>query len=244
MFFLHCYDPNINYRKEKSKVQFISSRAYHQLQAKFEQDVKKNIEAVSFVETAEYCRGMLGVVELLRQVIFIANNDNNISSQRQILSLQEYGKVKNVLFASSVKHGSQRFIFPMILKFILKELKVNSRIRLILKQSYKTSVRKSTVMAEDKEYFRDSSKDYLRQFLQISLGDVNEAIKLTHNDEISLESIKETFELVLFENSKEGKKIAAKLNHKTPFRRKTTLMSRSGSKWNLSHKEEEDSLSD
>ena len=76
----------------------------------------------------------------------------------------------------------------------------------------------------------DSTKDYLRQFLQISFGEVHEAIKATKNEEVTIESIKETFELALFEQSKEGKEINKKFNHKTPFRR-TEMLSRSGSRW-------------
>ncbi|CAI2366954.1 unnamed protein product [Moneuplotes crassus] len=230
MFFLHCYDKNINYRKEKSKVQFISSKTYHQLQTKFEKDVENGVEAVPFTEAAEYCRNLLKVMDLLRNVIF-STCENNISYKRQILDLQEYGKVKNVLYAASIKHGSQRYIFCMIWRFILKELKVNSRVRQILGQTSHSEITKSAVMMGDKQYFKDSSKDFLRQFLQISLCEAHEAIKQINQEEITLETIKETFELVLFEKSQEGQKAKERLNHKTPYSRKSTLMNKTGSKW-------------
>mmetsp|Transcript_8018 Transcript_8018/g.7094 ORF Transcript_8018/g.7094 Transcript_8018/m.7094 type:complete len:848 (+) Transcript_8018:309-2852(+) len=236
VFFLHLFQRNINYRKEKSKVQFISSQTYNQLQIKFDRDTKNGVEAIDFVETAEYCRSLMGVMNMLRDIIF-AKTDNGMTFDRQIFLLQEYGKVKSILYSGAIKHGSQRYIFPTIWKFVMRELKINSRIRKILKHTQNEFTKDiSVIKVLEKDIIDDSGKDYLRQFLQISFGDVHEAIKATKNEEMSMDSIKEMFKLVLFEQSKEGQEISKKMNKKTPFRKNTTMMSRSGSKWNLPEK--------
>jgi hypothetical protein len=229
VFFKHLYQAKINYRKEKSRIKYISSKTYNQLQLKFDQDCKNGVEALPFEETAEYCRSLMGILDLLRDIIF-AKNTVDIPFERQLFKLQEYGKVKNVLDSGSIQYGSQKFIFSIIWKNVMKELKVNSRIRKILKQ-VKVSLNSKVSVQDLQHDFQKDSKDYLAQFLQISFADVHNAITATEDKELTIEAIKETIESVLFEQTKEGQKVAQKMNKKSPFRKQTTMMNRTESNW-------------
>lgn len=57
---------------------------------------------------------------------------------------------------------------------------------------------------------------------------VHEALRVRANVQLSMESIKETFEQVLFEHSKEGRELMANDDFKNPFRKVNSFMSRSG----------------
>jgi hypothetical protein len=125
VFIKHLYQTKINYRKDRDNMKYISSKTYDKLQLKFDQDCKNGIEAQPYGETVEHCRSHMGIVGLLRGIIF-ANHSKNLTFEQQLFSLQEYSIVKNVLDAGSIQHGSQKFIFCIIWKNVMKELKVNS----------------------------------------------------------------------------------------------------------------------
>jgi len=63
------------------------------------------------------------------------------------------------------------------------------------------------------------------------MGEVHEAIKMNEKSEVTMEAIKETMQQVMFEQTKHGQKERAKQERKNPFRRKSTVMNLTGSKW-------------
>ena len=161
MFLVHLYQANISFRKEKSKVQSISTKTYNQLQAKFEQDTRSRVEAVPFIEMSIYARSLMNVIPMLRNVIFCKAS---YSFEHELFMLQEYSKVKNALHAGSVRHGSQLYVFPMLWKYLLKELKVNSKIREVINYSANDKLG-SKVSKDANNSDEDSQKDYLKQVL-------------------------------------------------------------------------------
>jgi len=112
----------------------------------------------------------------------------------------------------------------------MRELKINSRIRKILNQS-ETEQDNSKILMKSlaKDLRKDSKKDYLRQFLQISFGDVHESVKSTKNKELTVDAIIDGFRHAFFEENEEGKLITKNFMNKDPFKRQTTLLSRSSS---------------
>jgi hypothetical protein len=180
VFIVHLYQKKISYRKEKPKVQFISIKTYNQLLNKFERDTKDRIEVVAFIELSEYVREMMEVTKLIRAIIF-RKHAEEIDFNKQVFFLQEYGKVKKALDNGAVKLASQRLVFPSIWRYLMTELKINSRIRSILRQK-ETSEKEKVSSFENME-----QKDYLRQFLNISIGEVHQAIKKTQVKEIRME---------------------------------------------------------
>lgn len=201
MFVVHLYEPNIAYRKEKSKIRFISSTTYNQLQDRFEKEVKAGKEIIPFEEFSEYAKKHIGVDDLLRELIF-GTLLQRMSPDELTFKLQEYGKVKKILHSGSIAYGSQNYVFPLIWKNLLRELKINSKIRGILNHYQEEIQRPNKV--ENNRYNEDSNREYLSKFLTISIADVHNAIKSRENTELTIELIKETFEQVIFERSKEG----------------------------------------
>jgi len=134
VFVIHLYQPTIRYRKEKSKVEFISSETYTKLQLKFESDAKTGIEVVNFAELSEYMRSAMNIVKLFQKIIFHGSEDL-LSLDDQIFLLREYSHVKSTLFAGSIPFGSQLLIYAGVWKYIMKELKVNAKIRSILRSN-------------------------------------------------------------------------------------------------------------
>jgi len=86
---------------------------------------------------SEYVRSLMGVVNVLRALIF-ANSIPGYSFEKQLFTIQEYGKVKNTLDHGSIGYGSHKLIFPIVWKYIMRELKVNSKIRKVLSQQNTT----------------------------------------------------------------------------------------------------------
>jgi hypothetical protein len=134
VFIIHLYQKNISYRKEKSKIQYISSSTYSKLQNKLKSDSENKVEVIGFLEMSEYTRSMIKVIQLLQSIIF-AKEILGLSLERKIFLLQEYGKLKETLESGSVRFGSQKLIFVSVWKNILHELKINSKIRRVVSQS-------------------------------------------------------------------------------------------------------------
>ena len=230
-FVMHLYQPTIRYRKEQSKVKYISNANYNRLQRKFEIDAKKGIQVVEFVDFSVYVRSFMNIIDLFQKLIF--GSDDNVSLDNRVFMLQEYGKIKDTLQNGSITFGSHQYIYPGIMKYILRELKVNARIRKILTNKKTVKVEENTTMKVDKSYEDDKDKEHLSSFLHICMGEVHEAILSTQSNEVTLDGIKEIFETVLYEKTDEGKAIKAKEEFKSPFKRTTSVMSQRSNVWNV-----------
>lgn len=232
IFVMHLYQPTIRYRKEKSKVQFVSSKTFNALLKRFENDSKNGLEVFNFMDFSVYTREIMNIMPLLHDLIF-ASGKEGMTIDQQIFLLKEYGRVKNTLQNGSITYGSQQLIFTNIWKHIMKELKVNARIRMILRNI----IRKHKVQHHhnviETSFESDKDKEHLSNFLNICTGEIHDAVSATKHSEITLENIKEVFETVLFEKSEEGKLIKAKEEFKSPFRRTTTLLSQQSNRWNV-----------
>jgi len=195
VFFRHMYQPKMNYRKQKSKVQYISNDTYMKLQDKFDKNYENQIESVSFIEMSKYSRDMMKITPILRSVIFMAPIEN-MSFKKQIFCLQEYSKIKNTLDSGSIKIGNQKMIFNMIWHFVMKELRVNSKIRRILDFDKEASKYKNNKVIAN-GHILDQNRDYLRQILTLSMGETYDSINKVGFESEILQGFKEMLEKII-----------------------------------------------
>ena len=198
VFVLHLYQSEISYRKEKSKVQYVSSETYKKLHDKFKKDHKDSIEAVTFIEMSTYSRAMMKVTPILRALIF-SKSIKNMSFEKQIFTLQEYSKIKNTMDCGSIKHTNRKLIFPMIWNLAMNELKINSKIRKILDFN-KDGKDRSTSEVSSETGCQDLDKDYLKQFLNLSMGEVYSAANKLDMSTVLIDNFKEMLEKMLVKN--------------------------------------------
>lgn len=123
--------------------------------------------------------------------------------------------MKSVLKNSAISHGPRDLIYVNILRSILKELKMNYKMKTIDESYFKKAKKTkngSTIEATKIEPLIDKVADeeeddglkplpYVKSFFNICVKEVDEAIKAVRGKELELEDIKEQLMSALAENT-------------------------------------------
>lgn len=126
VFVAHCYQPKLNYRKEKAKVFQVSKQAYKQMYSKVSKEAKMQVKHIEPYMLAVHMRSKMELTKHLQFLIFGSCKSLSYSSADFAMNkVNEYVLLKKIIRAVSLPTG----ICTDILKCLMEELKMISKIK-------------------------------------------------------------------------------------------------------------------
>ena len=193
-FFIHCYQHKMSYRKLFKKSYSLSKKSYYLLQNKFESEHRKNNSMIDYYSMAAYMREKMEVMEHIQGLIYGEFIDTHevVTTDTWLKNIDEYVLVKKILLACSIRQGSNEYLYSEVMKSILKELKVTSRIKELIEKSSKS------LISHNKS--RQANNQYLSRFFLVNLANLHIAIEKKRDKKLDYQTIKDALQTVLYEN--------------------------------------------
>ena len=193
VFYIHCYQANLSYRKVQKKTLSISQHHYFTLQQKFEEEHKAGTSTIDFKNMSIYMRDKMNVMNNIYDLIFNYEKEMQGSIPQSMNEVNQYVLVKEILQACSLPKGKATIIYIQIMKSIMADLKMGARI------SFLISNRKDTNSSKRK--ISQSGDTYLHKLFYVNLFLLYKSFDSNEDSKVDLQNIKEIVELALFENS-------------------------------------------
>jgi hypothetical protein len=177
VFVIHLYQQDIKHRKEPRSDKKLSHTSYNLLQVTIEKEREKGFQVTKYFDILSGLNKKLHVQKLFENAFYGQSIDGTINHEFKqcIKKITDYTQIKNILINSRVVHEDEYYIATKLLKSILKELKINSRLTLLIESWHRYS--RISTLKNSKVDSLDKYQLYLEKVFDINLSKLHETMK-------------------------------------------------------------------
>lgn len=172
----------------------LSKHSYQLLQNKFEEEQRNGTVTIPYENMAVYMRENMHVMDNLQALIYgmSLRTQLPVSNDEALANINEYVLVKKILCACSITQGADSYIYVEVMRSILRDLKMSTKVKLFITSNNNPSQKMIKVA--------DSTKPHLNKFFYVNLSMLHDCIVNFQDKKLDFQSVKDALQMTLYEN--------------------------------------------